>query len=59
MRPVLIALLCVLACMVCVPQAEAAGPIRNLLRAVAGKARAAAVAPLRAFGRVRARARGC
>lgn len=49
MRPFLIAVLCVVACLVCAPSAQA-GPLRNLGRA----ALHAAAAPLHAVGRVRA-----
>ena len=58
MKPILIVLCATLACLCCCPAAEA-GPIRNVARFVAGKARAAAAAPLKVRPLRRLVGRGC
>ena len=58
MKGILLALCAILACLCCCPVAEA-GPVRNVARFVAGKAKAAAVAPLRVRPLRRMVGRGC
>ena len=58
MRLFLIAVCFALACLCACPSAEA-GPIRNVARFVAGKAKAAAVAPLKVRPLRRLVGRGC
>ena len=58
MRPFLIAVCFALACLCACPSAEA-GPVRRVLGFVAGKARAAAAAPLKVRPLRRLVGRGC
>ena len=58
MRPLILALCLILACLCCCPTAEA-GPVRRVLGFVAGKTRAAAVAPLKVRPLRRLVGRGC
>ena len=58
MKGILLALCAILACLCCCPVAEA-GPVRRALGFVAGKAKAAAVAPLKVRPLRRLVGRGC